>query len=392
MALVLALILLLSLGMMAGCSEQDEQTPPAGGGTEQGGQQTPPAQGDTGTEGDDTDKYAEMYAYLGVDSVPDPEYSYEKYQKLLNGEIQVAFCVPAISQNSIAMITDGLVNFWVEKGATGQVYVSNDDVSVQISQIENCVMQGYDLVCVANSPISVLGDVCTQAREAGTKIVVRGEASIEACGFVPNGLETYSYYERGWYMADVIVAYMEQYNPDMEFPVKVAAGTLNSSQNILDQFQGIRDRMEQDGKAEIVYEMDQCFSIDDGYTCAEEALIYDPEIRAFIGFDEAPAIGFNNYIMANTQLDPAEFCVIGGGSSPDSEPFWDASATNESCYRGTCGTDYTQPHKVIADCSWKVLMGLVDDTNGYVEVGEVFIRTGFDYERGDGGFLAPEGA
>ena len=78
---VLALILLLSLIALAGCSEKTDAPNPGvqPGGTGEATQNTEdPNAGNQPQNVGNEDKYAEMYAYLEVDSVPDPEYTYEK--------------------------------------------------------------------------------------------------------------------------------------------------------------------------------------------------------------------------------------------------------------------------------------------------------------------------
>ena len=58
---------------------------------------------------------------------------------------------------------------------------------------------------------------------------------------------------------------------------------------------------------------DTIYIADQGYTFAEEALIYNPDIRLFIGYTEGVAMGISNYICGRGDLDPSEYAAFGAG-------------------------------------------------------------------------------
>ena len=342
---------------------------------------------DTASDDQNSD-YAEMYEFFGVDSVPDEEYSWQQYQALKNGEITLGFCLEDFSQNYLVTMADNFMTRWEEKGGVnGGIFSADGDVTTQITQIENCVQLGLDLICVASSSVASLSNACETAQAGGVKVVVRGEASVENCGFVPNALETYNNAEFGWYLGDMVLYYMQTYQPEYyEKGVKIATGELSQASNLIELFDGLRARLAKDNKGEVVYVKDWCLTLDDGYNVGEESLTYDPEVRAFLTFDEAPAMGYSNYIMGRSDLDPAEFISQATSASKESSEMWEQSKNNESVLRGYCGSAWEDVSVVIWNASWKVLMGLVDDSEGWIEYGDVNTDNAYGYTVGAGGF------
>ena len=272
LSVILILAIIFSLGILFGCANDedpvsDDTTP------DDSAPDNSSTPDETSPESSD-DPYAEMYAYLGVDSVPDPEYSLEMYNRLMEGDIQVAFLALELTQNFIKRMADGFVEFWEEKGASGQVISADGDLTVQATQIENAGTQGIDLICIATSSPPTLAATCEAVMADGMQVIVRGQTKIEDCGFIPTGIEAGASREYGWYMADMVVYYMNTYNPHIE-QIKVATGELSAAAQPTDILNGAKDRLALEDNTEVVYTMDYCFSIDDGYLTAEEALTFD---------------------------------------------------------------------------------------------------------------------
>lgn len=381
LSLFLALALVFALFALTACSSDETEPSDSGTPTNAG----TPGSDPTDDGGDQEDEYAWVTELYG--EVPDPAFTAAQHEKLENGEITVGFCLEDLSQNFLVRMANGFVAFWEEKGAaSGGVFSADGDVTVQATQIENCGTLGLDLICVASATVSSLANACEAVMAQGTMVIIRGEASVENCGFVPTGLETYPNFEFGWYLVDMVIAYMDEYNPGME-SIKIATGELSVASQLIELFTGVRDRAALDDRVEIAYVQDWCLTIEDGYNTAEESLMFDPEIRAFLTFDEAPAIGFNNYIMGQPQLDPSEFICLATSASQESAELWELSKTNQAVMRGYVGGAWQDVSKVICDCSYKCLLGLVDTTGCYLEFGAPTPENAFGYELGDGGYM-----
>lgn len=366
LSVILAIALVFAFASMIACSNDGEES--TNGETNTENQEN--------NENSDNGDYSEITELFG--EVPDPAFTQSQYDKLQNGEITVGFCLEDLSQNYLVRMTEGFEAFWTEQGAVyGGTFSADGDVTLQASQIENCNSMGMDLICVASSSQASLSAACEAAMANGTMVIVRGEASIENCGYVPTGLETYRNYEMGWYMTDMAISYVSSVMPDMEV-LKMAIGELTQASNVVEIFDGVRDRCAADGKAEVVFTKDMCLTIDDGYTVGEESRTYDPEIRAFVTFDEAPAIGFNNYIMSQPDLNHEEYITLATSASQESADLWELSKTNESIMRGYCGSEWQDVSEVINTCSYNCLLGLVE-TPGYVEYGQLGTDNVFGY-------------
>ena len=382
-SVLLAMLMVLSFSAFAACNrsaEKEERGKNANNTTDE------ESTGNDASKEDGNDPYAEMYAYYGVDSVPDPEFALRQYNKLLNGELKVAFCSLDFSQNMVYDMAVGMVDYFKELGQNGEIFSADGDLAVQASQIENCGTAGYDLIAVASSSVPGLADACKKVMDQGTMVIIRGALDFESCGFTPTGIETDNYPKIGWYCADMAIAYYKQTFPDAQM-LKAGLGELSMVTNLVQMMQGMKDRFaaETEIKAETIYLEDEVITVDDGYNMAENALVYDPEIRAMLSFNDAPATGMNNYIMQNPQLVPSEFVVIAGGGTKESAELFEMSRSNESCFRGYVGTDYRDTSKNLRDICYVCLLGLVDTSEGYAGYPEIYCESGFGYAFGSGG-------
>lgn len=372
MTLVVTVMLLLALGSLGACSDSDDVPDTS----------APASQAPSSDPGKPTVEPADEYAWVTemFGEVPDPAFTAAQFARLQAGDISVGFCLLDYEQSHLIRMANGFTAFWEELGASnGGVFSADGDVTVQAAQIENCGTLGLDLICVASTAVASLSNACETVMGMGTMVIVSDGASVENCGFVPTGLELYPNYDIGWYMADMAVAYMNEYNPGMK-KVKVATGGLSETWGLAEMFSGAYDRIALDDRAEIVYVQDTCLTIEDGYNTAKESLANDSGIRVFLTFNEAPAIGFSGYVTSQLQYNPGEFIAVPASASVESEELWEMSKTNLSVMRGYVGLAWQDVSEVISLCSYKCLLGLVDTANCYIEIGLPVFENAFGYE------------
>ena len=143
------------------------------------------------------------------------------------------------------------------------------------------------------------------------------------------------------------------------------------------------DKLEQtlleNSKISVTYTEDNLITVDEGFNGAENAMTYDSNIRVLVSFQEGVAIGLSNYIISQSDLDPSQFGVFAQGTVDTSCEIVDASAANESVYRGVML--YGNPEENPAASSLRVAKALLLDgaSAPYWEILQQYSYTSFDY-------------
>lgn len=352
LAIICALALLFSFSLFIGCSE-DKTTEPDSS--------TPIANSPSApAPSDNVDEYAWIKEIFG-DDLADPAYTAEIYTRLQEGDIRVAFIALNISSNTIKLTAEGFEKFWTNLGAQSLgIFSAEGNMNTMGAQLENCTTMGVDLCALRGSDLPSLQSYAENAMAEGVKLMVGGEVSVENIGFTPAGMSTGNNYVSGYHNAKVISAYLDKFYPDIgEGEYKIATAELSAAQPTREVAEGFHAGVDEDPRMEIVFTVDAYFTIQEGYQAAEEALIYDPDIRCFFSFDEALSIGMNNYVVGNSELNADEFLTCCTSCSQD---YIDLYNSGESIIRFILvNGDPNDPASAISICSYMVLLGLVEE-------------------------------
>lgn len=352
-SLLIALVLTMVLGL-GGCRPADEQvrTPQAAPVPQlpSAGENPVPV-----PEVPEEEEYAWVTERFGP--VPDAARTAELCEKLESGQMVVGFCARDCSDGAVLALAENFMVGFEKLGAiNGGIFNALGDTQLQRQQIENCVTYEMDLICVVSPDLRSLANVCEEAMEAGTKVVLSALADTANCGFVPSGMEEFPWQECGRRMADMILHYFDTYFPRKR-EIQVALG---KRADMEDLFRGLEEALTADERVAILYEQDGCLTMQDGYDVAEFALELHEDIRVFVCADEAPAIGFNNYVMGHPELDPSEFIVLSAAGSDETAELWTLSEEDLSVYRGYCGIDRKDSAAGLNNCAYACLLELTE--------------------------------
>ena len=250
-SLLLAIIILLSLAIVAGCSS---------------------AEG-----GDETDNTVTVQ-----DNTPDstPDSNTDDTQE--NNEILIAFAATTLSDEFMNSLNLQLAQWFAADGYNYQYTSCENDTALQIQQIENFVTMGASLVMTCSNPVSSLKEIMLYAMDQGTMIVLIGCEPKESDGFEVSGVISTDNKLVGTLVAEMAIKWIQDTYPDAnsESPVKCASFRNAFNDDNMLRSDTIIEVLNDSGVAQVVYTEDnQLFSVDEGYTSTENALTYDDEIR-----------------------------------------------------------------------------------------------------------------
>lgn len=341
-ALILATLMLLSLASLAACQTQGETNPTA---------QTPDATSSVPTDPAD-DGAGDEYAGLPVTAYHGksvPELLAEGTKPL------VAISMPSFADPIIQFIGDGLAANFAGAGFETIQLDCDSDIPTQISQIENCVTMGAVAVILGSMEPNALDTCNNYARENGLLIVVLGDipTSHEVDGGVASDFTAFGRAE-----GEMILAYIDQKYPGAEpGSVKVSTGVNSAYTTMIDCTDATREVLESDPRVRIVFTQDLVYTIDTGYTYAEQSLTFDPDIRIFAVSHDAAAIGVNNYIISIPSVDPSDYAVFNIGGAAETSELIEMAQNGESAVQGAIMYGGSDPSLALFESAYKMLIG-----------------------------------
>lgn len=191
-------------------------------------------------------------------------------------------------------------------GAKVSVTDANATPANQVSQIEDLVAQGIDVLVVLPADYTALGNALKTAKDAGVKIVNADSKVDEADQDLVDCFVTADAYKGGYtageYFADVL-------------PQGATIGTLNYSQLsvIADRFIGMADAFKDKGRDDIKVIEKDCTDLSAIATYTEDMLMSNPEISAFLCLNDNTALTCYGTCK---QLGYPDIQVIGFDGSP----------------------------------------------------------------------------
>jgi ABC-type sugar transport system substrate-binding protein len=191
-------------------------------------------------------------------------------------------------------------------GAKVAVTDANSTAANQVSQIEDLVAQGIDVLVVLPADYTALGNALKDAKDKGVKIVNadskvdEGDQALVDC-FVT--ADCYSGgYNAGLYLAEAL-------------PENAVLGELNYPQLsvIAVRFEGMRAALADKGRSDVTIVSKDCTDLSAIATYTEDMLIANPEIDGFLCLNDNTAL-----TCAGTckQMDKKDVIIIGFDGSP----------------------------------------------------------------------------
>lgn len=191
-------------------------------------------------------------------------------------------------------------------GAKVAITDANATPANQVSQIEDLVAQGIDVLVVLPADYTALGHALKTAKDSGVKIVNADSKVDQADQALVDCFVTADCYAGG-YTAGVYFA--EKLDPN------ATLGALNYPQLsvIADRFQGMRDALKDKGRDDITVVEKDCTDLSAIAAYTEDLLIANPDISAFLCLNDNTAL---TCCGTCEQMGKTGILVIGFDGSP----------------------------------------------------------------------------
>jgi len=188
-----------------------------------------------------------------------------------------------------------------EKGFQYTLSDSKSDPALQVSAIENFIVQGVDVLIITPVDGEALGSVLQQAKDSGMVIIAADQTVPVRDAFV-----CVSEYEYG-YAAGKIAADWINTNLDVEAKV----GILNRpiSETLINRSNGFKDGVTENSNAVIVAEQ-TANTAELGLKAVESILQSNPDINGFVCQNDTAALGAYEALTAAGK-DPGTTFVVG---------------------------------------------------------------------------------
>lgn len=254
-------------------------------------------------------------------------------------EVLIGLCFTGLDNQQMAQQHDFLMQSFTELGFACSSAISNSNVVLMIEQVENFITMEAALIIINPPDTDSVKEVLLKAIDAGTYVVFMAMNRPE--DYEVSGGSAVNWDLLGEVFCEMVGFWTDKAYPDAaENPIKVAFSSFSMVEFYKGMCDGIAASVTADPRYDLVYTKDLSVGPDGGFTFAEEALTVDRDIKLLLAWQNSVAVGVNNYVMANPEYDPAAMAVFATGAASESREIIEASANNESIYRGTVAYGY----------------------------------------------------
>ncbi|MEN6340035.1 MAG: substrate-binding domain-containing protein [Clostridiaceae bacterium] len=183
---------------------------------------------------------------------------------------------------------------------------ANATASNQVSQIEDLVTQGIDVLVVLPADYTALGSALKTAYDAGVKIVDADSKVVEADQSMVSCFVTADCYAGGYAIGEYLADKLEE---------NAVIGALNYKQLsvIADRFTGLSDALTAKGRTDVTIVEKDCTDLSAIASYTEDLLTANPTISAFVCLNDNTALSCYG---AAKQLGYPDVMVFGFDGSP----------------------------------------------------------------------------
>ena len=318
LAIILALLMVLSLASLAACAEKKEETKEP-----EAKEETKEPEAETSGDGEITEEVLKA-------SKPN-EYVQEKLDA--GWEMRIDWSLHQDNFFTHTQLADGALAMFAEYGFVGQVYCADSDaIANQIIQLENILTAGNCCgVCIQTGDPESLETVVGQLQDAGITVVVYGiKTEYDTI------IATADVYNAGYGVGVMASDWVSAKYPDAgpgDIHVAGFGGMTNAANRMLSE--GMRDSLAADERFEVTYwGDDEGSTMEQAYDGAAAALLVDPDIRVFACYQMSAGLGVNNYLESQG-LDLTQYGIFGTSEDDTTASLLEAAAEGKSAFRGT---------------------------------------------------------
>lgn len=235
-------------------------------------------------------------------------------QKLAAGkEVLIGYASPMMTDALSVIQTEGFTEDMKQLGITCLTTDANSDPMLQLTQIENFLQMGVALIRTQPYNTDTYNGYTEKCEELGTYFVIGGvEVDYYLSGSISNDTVTI-----GEVTISMATAWLDEQYPD------AGAGEINTivycntrTDDNAKRTAMLKAAGSVDDRINVVFEAEDCMTLETAFGRTEEAFTYDPSIKLALCFATVQATGANNYIVTMPGLDYDSVGVFCAGVDP----------------------------------------------------------------------------
>ncbi|WP_323014568.1 sugar ABC transporter substrate-binding protein [Devosia sp.] len=258
---------------------------------------------------------------------------------LAQAGVDIGFAVPDTTNPFLGWLTSEVKKQAEADGLRLEIADAANSPVRQMEQIENFIAMGVKVIDIMPVDPNNVQDIIARAQAQGVKILVQGTDT-----GVYDVMMNIDQYNCGEQIAEMAIDWMvktfstdgtEAGLPEGANAPKVVIIPATDTVDAKNRSDGMRDKLEAWGKANIVVSPTEARSTASGTSVMETLLLQNPDTDVVLTYNADTAMGVNEYIMGQGQVDKARFGLFSGDWSPPVQETIDASAANNAVFRGT---------------------------------------------------------
>lgn len=262
-----------------------------------------------------------------------------------NKRLKVAYSTQSLDNEYFVTIADGITEYANSLGMDVEVTNGNQDVAAQVSQVENFIEKGVDIIIISPVSDSGLEDAVKKATDAGITVIAANQDFEGSQAFV-----TIPEYDLGRALGDACGQYIAETWGDE--PVDVLVLDYPDIESIVPRGDGMRDGVKEYAPNANIVQSISANTVEKGTAAMETAIQKFPNIQVVIGCNDAAALGAYSVVDALGLAKDNEKFYIGGMDGTDQA----LSLINDgTAYKATIDINAKGTGKVIIDTALEVI-------------------------------------
>jgi ABC-type sugar transport system substrate-binding protein len=286
--------------------------------------------------------------------------------------VDVAYCIPDSTNPFVGWLTLTVQEMAKKDGYNIQIADASNNPARQIEQIENFIAMKVKVIALMPVDPNNVQDVIKRAQAQGIKVMVAGTDT-----GVQDVMMNIDQYACGQSIADLGIEWiLKTFTTDGNLEslpagaskLKVIVIKDTETIDAKNRSDGIVDRLEEFGRLNVVIAAGETMLMNQAMTIMENTWQQNNDAVAVLTYNSSAAVGVNEYIMGQINVDKAKFGVFTGDWSEEFQTLLDASLKNESVIRATMNIASSQINgKVVPaeDATWMIIKDLCEGKMSY---------------------------
>jgi ribose transport system substrate-binding protein len=286
--------------------------------------------------------------------------------------VDIAYCVPDTTNPFVGWLTVTVQELAGKDGCNIQIADAANNPAKQIEQVENFIAMKVKVIVLMPVDPNNVQDVIRRAQAQGIKVMVAGtDTGVQdfmmnidqyACGqsIADLGIE--------WILNTFTVDGKPESLPVGSNKLKVIVIKDTETIDAKNRSDGIVDRLGEFGRLNVVIAAGETMVMTQAMTIMENTWQQNNDAVAVLTYNANAAVGVNEYIMGQVNIDKAKFGVFTGDWSEEYQTLLDASLKNESVTRATmniAGPQINGESVPLEQATWIFIKDLYDGKMSY---------------------------